>query len=99
MNVGMFFLKVQIGTGARPVFYSVLTRLSSWGVWLATNIHLTSSIRMTGAIPPVHMPPCHLQGYCPYFNTLDVSGKWEDLDRPAIIFIFKAEMHFLCEVG
>jgi len=51
---------------------------------------------MTGAIPPLHMPPCHLKGHCLYFNTLDVSDKWEDLDRPAVIFVFKAEMNFLC---
>jgi len=64
MNVGMFLSKVQIGTAAHPVSYSVVTRLSSWGMWLATNIHVTSCIRMTGAIPPPHMPPCHLQGHC-----------------------------------
>jgi len=96
MNVGMFLCNVQIGTGAHPVSYSVVTRLSSWDMWLATKIHLTSSTRMTGAIPPLHMPPCHLQGHCLYFNTLDVSDKWEDLDRLVVIFMFKAEMHFLC---
>jgi len=51
---------------------------------------------MTGAQPPLHMPPCHSQGHCAYFNTLDISDKWEDLDSSAVIFMFKAEMHFLC---